>query len=216
MKNIVFLHNPKTGGETINELLKIKKNHSLAADRKKELQDKYSFAFVRHPVSRIISWYNHLIKDSYFKEIEHTELSKRTQCYNMLKNGNKMGPHLHRILAEKNDINTWIKIMLTGPEKYQEPCWGPLGQQHLYTHEIYKNNGIEIPVQLVTDIYFFENYQEELKKLLKKINREDIIPKIDVTNKSLRKNVELNEESKKLIYEYFKMDFKLFGFTENY
>ena len=196
MKDFIFLHNPKTGGETINELLKIKKNHNLASHRKENFKDKYSFTFVRHPISRMISWYDHLIKESYFKEIEHSTLSKKTPCYEMLTRGIKLEPHPHRILAENNDINSWIKIMLNNPEKYAEPFWGPLSHQHLYTHEIYKSNGFKIPIQLVTDIYFFEDYHEQLKKLFEKIDREDLIPKIEITNKSLRKNTEINEESK--------------------
>ena len=29
-----------------------------------------------------------------------------------------MGPEKHRILAENNDINNWIKIMLTNMDEY--------------------------------------------------------------------------------------------------
>ena len=57
--DFIFIHNPKTGGETIETLLKIKKNHYYIYKRKNEIKNNYSFTFVRHPITRIISWYNH-------------------------------------------------------------------------------------------------------------------------------------------------------------
>lgn len=105
----VFIHNPKTGGDTITALLNIEKTHKHIYLRKDKILNKYSFVFVRHPVTRMISWYNHLLKHLYFNNLETNELNDRSESYKCLKKNCKMGPDKHRILAENNDINDWIK-----------------------------------------------------------------------------------------------------------
>ena len=122
----VFIHNPKTGGDTITALLNIEKTHTHINLRKDEILNKYSFVFVRHPVTRIISWYNHLLKHLYFKDLETNELNDKSESYKCLKNNYKMGPDKHRILAENNNINDWIKILLLNIDEYKDPDWGPL------------------------------------------------------------------------------------------
>jgi len=38
-----------------------------------------------------------------------------------------MGPDKHRILAENNNINDWIKkMLLSNIDEYTDPDWGPL------------------------------------------------------------------------------------------
>lgn len=202
----IFIHNPKTGGDTITALLNIEKTHTPIYLRKDEILDKYSFVFVRHPVTRMISWYNHLLKHLYFKDLETNELNDRSESYKCLKNNCKMGPDKHRILAENNNINDWIKILLLNIDEYKDPDWGPLSLQCNYVYDL------DYKTQLVTDIYRFENYEEELKKVLIKIEREDLIKHIKVTNNSKQVNEPLNKESLDLIYNYFKKDFELFDY----
>lgn len=71
---------------------------------------------------------------------------------------------------------------------------------------------MDYKTQLVTDVYRFEDYEEELKKALIKIEREDLIKHIKVTNNSKQVNEPLNKESLDLIYNYFKKDFELFDY----
>ena len=205
-KLYVFIHNPKTGGDTITALLNIEKTHTYINLRKDEILNKYSFVFVRHPVTRMISWYNHLLKHLYFKDLETNELNNKSESYKCLKNNYKMGPDKHRILAENNNINDWIKKMFLNIDEYKDPDWGPLSLQCNYVYDLnYKT-------QLVTDVYRFENYEEELKKVLVKIEREDLIKDIKVTNNSKQVNEILNKESLDLIFHYFKKDFELFNY----
>jgi len=202
----VFIHNPKTGGDTITALLDIKKTHKHIYLRKAEILNKYSFVFVRHPVTRIISWYNHLLKHLYFKDLETNELNDKSDSYKSLKNNCKMGPDKHRILAENNNINDWIKKMFLDINKYKDPDWGPLSLQYKYVYDL------DCKTQLVTDVYRFENYEKELKKVLKEIERDDVIKDIKITNNSKKVNEILNKESLNLIYNYFKKDFELFDY----
>lgn len=207
--NYKFIHNPKTGGETIETLLNINKNHNFIYKRKEEIKNKYSFVFVRHPVSRIISWYNHLLKPKYWKEILSNELNDKSSCYMLLKKGVnlKNSPSFQKV-ALKNNINDWIKIIMNDIDKYyiNEPHTSPLSLQYLYVYDK------DSRTQLVSDVFRFENYEEELIRLLKKIKKENLIKKIDKTNHSIKKNNKLNEESLKLIYNYFKKDFELFNY----
>ena len=137
-KNYVFLHNPKTGGETIDILLDLQKDHRKAYERKKEINQNYSFVFVRHPVTRLVSWYYHLLKHRYIDQIENNQLNNKSLSYNILKKGgkkNKMGPNFHRILAENKNLNDWIQIMIKNSDKYSkrnDGAGGPLSFQYSY------------------------------------------------------------------------------------
>ncbi len=71
---------------------------------------------------------------------------------------------------------------------------------------------MDCKTQLVTDVYRFENYEEELKKVLVKIEREDLIKDIKVINSSKQVNEILNKESLDVIYNYFNKDFELFDY----
>jgi len=206
--NFIFIHNPKTGGETIETLLKHRKNHSYAYELKDKIKNKYSFVFVRHPVTRIISWYNHLLKHRYYKDIENNKLNNSSTCYDKLKKSHKMGPRVHRQIAEKNNINDWIKIMLNDVDTYNKPQWGPLSHQYLY---VYDTDG---KTKLVSEFFKFENYQEELIKIFKKLKKEELIKSIDKTNHSKKINDKLTSESIELIYNYFEKDFELFNYKK--
>lgn len=67
-KNVVFLHIPKTAGQSLRSVLKSVQNlvdveHSFAASRRELFmeQDNFSFCFVRNPFTRILSSYFHLV-----------------------------------------------------------------------------------------------------------------------------------------------------------
>jgi hypothetical protein len=158
IKDFIFIHNPKTGGETIETLLKIDKNHVYARNRI-DIKNTYSFVFVRNPITRLISWYNHLRKHLYFDQIisETNSLNDKSQTYNSIKNGILIKPQKHRELAEQHNIDDFIRIMLTNHLEYNLPYWGPLSFQYDYVFDIDGN-------QLVSDICKFENYKEELQK----------------------------------------------------
>jgi Sulfotransferase family len=187
--------------------LGIKKNHAYARDRPR-VRKMYSFAFVRHPVTRLISWYNHLRKHLYFDPNKTNKLNSKSTNYNSLKSGKKMGPIPHRKLAVRTDLNNWIKIILTNPSVYALPHWGPLSLQYNY---IYGKKG----KKLVTDVLRFENYTDELAKVLNKLKKHYLIDKIQKTNQSQKTNDVLQEDTLRLIYKYFSKDFATFGYDCN-
>ena len=146
-------------------MLKIKKNHNFIYHRKNEIKNKYSFTFVRNPISRIVSWYNHLIKHTYLKDIESNELNDNSECYKALKNNEKIGPEIHRKLAENNNINDYIKIIFSDINKYNIQNVSPLTHQYKYVFDE------EVTRQLVTEVFRFEDYENQLIILLKKIKK---------------------------------------------
>lgn len=209
IKPFKFIHISKTGGETIDVLLNLDKDHTMAKDVL-NIGNYYSFCFVRNPYTRLYSWYHHLRKHLNFPELTKrtNNLNNKSICYNMLKSGMKLGPVEHRELAEKLNFNDWVKIILTD-KKYLEPWWGPCGKQCDY---IYDCNGR----QLVNDVYKFENYTSNLRTVLIKIGRSDLISQINITNYNCypqKCEDAYTNETKKLVYEYFKSDFTLFGYT---
>lgn len=64
---LIFLHVPKTGGESLEALLKIKKNHTVQGERAKEYSNaKHHLAvtIIRNPFSRMFSWFRFCIHGS--------------------------------------------------------------------------------------------------------------------------------------------------------
>lgn len=71
----IFLHVPKNAGTSIKEVLKEKHmgiqhgvhTSAVKAQRllgKIQFDDYFKFAVVRNPYSRVVSWYNHLLRES--------------------------------------------------------------------------------------------------------------------------------------------------------
>ena len=96
--------------------------------------------------------------------------------------------------------------MFSNINEYNKPDWGPLSLQYKYVFDL------DCKTQLVSDVFRFEQYEEELKNLLKKLKKDNLIKNIKQTNHSKKISEKLNSESLKLIYNYFKKDFDLFNY----
>jgi hypothetical protein len=208
---IVFIHITKTGGETVELLLDIPKNHDRAIDRIKSDDKQYKFAIVRNPYDRLVSWYSHLRKElddiDIYGDSENPEsLANKSMSLQALKNGHTLQPDIHRILALNCEFDEWAKIVLTDPA-YLEPHWGPSNDQYSM---LFSNDGI----LLVDDVYKFEDFNNSLTTILKKLDREDLISKITRTNFSFHRDYHeyYDEDTRKLVYNFFRRDFTTFGY----
>tara|TARA_B100001939_G_scaffold347428_1_gene369014 strand:+ start:779 stop:1435 length:657 start_codon:yes stop_codon:yes gene_type:complete len=217
VKPFTFVHIPKTGGETVSMLLGTRKNHHKAKDIG---LDGYTFSFVRNPCSRLYSWYGHLRKPLYIDELELTELEKQNfrkpytayyakeqKLVNLGPSGSLYGP----LALEQDDFNKWAEEIILHTEKYigsSHPRYniGPLATCSEFLCDKFGN-------LLVKNIYRFENFNEELSKLFKQLDREDLIPKIGISNPSRKpKSGEITQRTKDIIFEYFKEDYERFNY----
>lgn len=205
-QSFAFVHIPKTGGETLEALLGIPKDHRLARDRD-DLAG-YSACIVRNPYSRLYSYYSHLRKHLYYDVSATNQLNARTQCHNLLARGEKMGPEEHRLLAERYPFRDWVLRLLERKEHYSNPVWGPLTTMSDYVND-------ERGQRLVTDVFYFERYVEEVSLLLDKLGKRSLIEEIEVTNASRKANLQeiYDDELRGLVFSHFEADFTCFGYS---
>lgn len=218
IEDFKFIHIPRTGGETIEILLKVKKRHDLA--RHRGPLHGFVFSFVRNPYTRLYSWYSHLRRSLYMSPselesfIESKRLNEILGGRGLAPNTRNFGPPsgIHLTLAMSHDFNDWVKIMMSDKFKYTEADHPAVHGPLLTCYEFLCDKKKKL---IVDDIYYFENYNEELAKLFTKIDRKDLISKIEVTNQS-KKPVpgEISEETKEMIYDHFEIDFTTFGYEK--
>jgi hypothetical protein len=154
----------------------------------------------------------------YINEIELTGLNEQSDTFRRAKGTSgfkkqmNFGPAsaFHSYLALKHNFNDWVKIMMSDKIKYTKAreATGPLITCCDYLRD-------EDGKLVIGNLYYFENYNEELARLFTEIDRKDLIPKIEVTNQS-KKPVpgEISEETKEMIYDHFKIDFTTFGYEK--
>lgn len=178
-----FVHVSKTGGETLITLLGLPKDHRPARERPRSADGEWRFAVVRNPWDRLVSWYFHLRRHLQPPaEVErHTSaLGRRAPCYLMARRRVKMNPAEHRILAENLPFRPWVAAVLNQPALYAEPGWGPCGLQVDMLYDADRST------LLVDDVFRFEDGYAEvvLPAVLRRLGREDLVPRIAVTNNS--------------------------------
>ena len=240
-KELYFIHIPKTAGTTIshifyenlninigysyyryinkhiehnkNKILNIKYHNDKLIKRisswhipfsffNKNYQNKIMsqykmFAIVRDPYSRIISTYTFWIK--YYKEKNNKNFLP--ECYLEI---------FDSFEINKINLNKFIHKVLGNP-KYKYTLDGHLIPMYYYTH-LFENNHF----YLISKILKYENINEEFNNYIK-------YNKINLPNNiilSIHKNIseytfikeDLDEKSIKLIQQFYKSDFELFGY----
>lgn len=107
-----------------------------------------------------------------------------------------------RELVNNGDISiiNWIKLITTIPPKYLEGHFGP--QTHKIKHLLRHRN-----IKLY-DINYLDNFEKYINKLL------NIKLSLNIHPEYKRIRPELDNDTKKLVYNYFMIDFNSFGYNE--
>lgn len=180
----LFIHVPKAAGSSISKALYGKKiPHFKALEFEKHYKNfntKYKFAFVRNPLDRAIS------------------------CYNFLSTLGTQQVTIHKGYKYKTvkdlTFEEFTNVFLTDDSRYKDVTL--LKQADFVT-----NSTGNI---IVDDIYKFEDFDCEIKRLSKNIG---INLKVGNDNISKKRNdVVITEIAKKNVEEYYKIDYELFGY----
>lgn len=212
----IFIHIPKTAGTSIYNFFKVNNTlwskigtfgkvrvgleHARAMDLKqfdetKNIFDEYfKFSFVRNPYDRVLSqffWQCRLIK--------HEEPDVLL---------------FNRWLPEYLDDKLLFEGFVDSGEKryilrQHRACSEHYLPQYNFLYDEEEN-------LLIDFIGRYENLENDLKLILKKINytKEVILPRLNTNDKAFNKEEYLTEHNKSVIYEKYKKDFMLFNYDK--
>jgi hypothetical protein len=152
----------------------------------------YKFSFVRNPYGRLVSVYK--------------DITMRT----------KYGSNIFSILEGNYDLSfddfvlkLYDLVINKKFEKYKQAEYSFYIPQHIFLY----NNGIS----MIDDIYKFENYNEEIDKLKKKlgiIQNMNNIHKHETGSFKNYRSYYTNEKIKNKVYDMYKVDFEYFGYSQ--
>ena len=113
----------------------------------------------------------------------------------------------------ENNLNKYIKNILSN-KKYYFFLDGHLIHQYKYIYKITENNDL---IKIPNFIIRFENLKKDLYSLIKKYNLKVNIEDFNNVNPTSKKisTKNLNKNSIMLIYNYYKLDFKLLNYKYN-
>ena len=184
-KETVFIHIPKTAGESLSNWLTNFANGQQIGWKHCSINDltiteyKHSFTIVRHPFDRFTSWYSHLVRELKTK-------------------GSKRNRETRKIIAmcEKEEgINSYIDYCLNDYSPHYL-IWKP--------QISFINSN--------TEIFRYENLNTDFKKIQKSVECFEDLPTV---NKSNRINSSLSNKSKEVLRKIYKEDFINFNYRED-
>ncbi len=191
--NISFWHIPLSFWKN-QLLLEYKKNHVI-------------FCIVRNPYDRAVSDFKYWIK---FYDLQ--KKSKLSSHYNtLLKQIKEI--YNNDFSLTKNNLNKIIQ-KLYKTKKYKYILDGHLIPQYKYVYTIIDKKLIKI----VDNVLYFENYESDIKKFKNKYA--PLIKNKDIQNTHLNPSqsnlniLDLTQESKNILYQYFKIDFEAFHYKK--
>ena len=203
----LFIHIQKTGGSTISRLLRqhfpdakpLSNMHAHSYEAKNILkdayQDYYSFAFVRNPWERLVSWYT-MIQEKAHLMTSFEKVVRLGRFYN------RLWQYAH---ANSNNFEEFL-INCTEEIKDKSGTRSFAYNQLDYLTDPQGN-------VIVDEIFRFEDFLGSSKKLFKKLDNIelDLIPK---ENPSKHKHYTeyYSEASKELVAERFSKDIAYFGY----
>lgn len=200
---ILFVHIPKTGGQTVCKILNIpkgsKKHYYWKSDKNEidyghatikqlseliNLDDYYKFTFIRNPYDRLVSEYFFRIKNISAKN-------------SVLK------------LKQKTSFNEFVK------QVYELHKRRFNSKHYFITHYIPQYDYINIDGDIkVDDVYRYEEFENNVRKIINEFNLKDEIPKKNISKNKKSDYMEYyNMETKKMVNEIYETDFFRFNYN---
>ena len=183
--NAIFIHIPKTGGQSVSSLLGINKGDRSKfyadelthltiqmLDDRMDISGKYIFSFVRNPYDKIISEYGWRMKNR--TSVVFNEPTKKLITFDEYMD----------VLAER-----WDKMD---------------GEWHTKAHVSPQHKFIDDRVE----VFRFEWFESECAKLKKKLGISKAIPHVNRGGKKSKHTKRTIE----IVNELYKEDFKTFGY----
>ena len=214
-----FVHIPKNGGETIDLLLGIPKDHSPAWQQRQRMgadawnRTPYRFAIVRNPWDRMVSWYAHLRKHTYIPELRDSTSSfgRQGDSYRQLEKGVPMLPAAHRELAVVSSFPVWVKRVLTDP-KFM--TWSAVDQLGVHNTQVSMLSDPTSGELIVTHVYMFEAFRDALVDICTRTGGPIQLHDGDHANNSIHDAYETyyDQEAIDLVGMVFADDVRAFGY----
>lgn len=111
--NILFLHIPKTGGESLERTLHVPKNHNLQRDRRTQYSDTtFVLTVLRNPFARTFSWFRfclHGWRGRLPKPWNHCALAHEIlQSEQQKQPSTTTTPENHELTVARNAFSSWV------------------------------------------------------------------------------------------------------------
>ncbi len=194
LDNFIFIHINKTGGSSIEKVLNIHFEHKTALYKieklGREVWDKrITFTVVRNPWDKVVSQYH------YDSGIRRHKIMKRPHSVDT-----KRAPLINKPV----EFNEWVQLTYgrQDPTYYVRPKF--FAPQIDWISD--KQGNI-----LVKDILFFENLNEDFKKLADKIGRNISLPHVNKSSRGEYRKY-YTDETSIIIQKWFKRDIEVFNY----
>ena len=200
LKDIFFIHIPKTAGTSFKSTYNIKKCHHYDAYPRK---NKINIAIIRNPYYRFLSIFRHLKDRSNDKKDTCNDLKEYNDIYEFVDSYFDV-KHKHHFKTKK--LLTWKKEDFNSLKSHNKHMYGCV-ENYKCIHWAPQSFYIEDPKD-VQYLLRFENLNSDIKKL----QHLGILPKKDLEKKNVTdsKNIKINDNIIKLVKIIYKDDFKLY------
>jgi len=192
MKKVLFIHVPKTAGQSVHKALGMNNRPHRALFRRSVGEGVFVFSIVRNPYDRAVSLYH------WFEQL-HLQPKKKRLPHNAAMNA------LARSCEDVNEF--WCRFMRPEVVRYQVRYTPMLKTQLWYLAE---TRGGRVLDPRLGRVLRFESLADEWKELADEFGLRDL-PRVNASKRKAWED-ELNDEAREVVREIYGCDFDLFNY----